>query len=147
MLELLDFYDDGPKNRDGVWVDVGNEARVKIRPMDNPDYRTFTQAAKIKSGKGPMSDEQVKNLLEEAVAHTVLVDWEGIGLQGEVQKYSEEQALRIFKALPKFLDLVVTLAYEEERFREDEVQDVLDKLRPTSAGASSGAAKSSGSKS
>jgi len=145
-VELLDYYTDGPKHRDGVWVELGT-ARLLLAPMDNPAYKAFTQEAKIKRGKGKATEEDIRTLLEEAVAHTVVRGWEGVELNGEAVEYSPEFAIRAFRALPGFLDTVVTLAYEEERYREDEVEDVLEQLRPTSAGASNGAAKSSGSKS
>ena len=133
-MDLLDFYTDGPKSREGVWVAVPGGAELKIRRMDNPDYKAFVQRVRAERGRRIASDEETREVLREAVAATILLDWRGVEFDGEPVDYSAEYAIRAFEALPAFLDQVVNLAYTAELFREDEIDDAVKSLRPTSGG-------------
>jgi hypothetical protein len=145
-MELLDFNTSGKKATEGVWVPMGADGSLRIARMDNPKYKAFIQEARKQRGRRAPSDEETRELLKKAVAKTVLLDWKGVTLNGEKVKYSPAYAERVFDALPGLLDQVVNIAYDETLFREDEIDDVVEQLRPTSAGALSGAAKSSSSK-
>lgn len=145
-MELLDYYTDGPKSREGVWVDQPGGGRLLIARMDNPRYKAILQEQRKRGGRRRPTDEETHEFLKEAVAKTVLLNWEGIELDGKAVKYNVTYAMQVFDALPTFLDTVVNQAYDEALFREDEVEDVVKQLRPTSGGTSSGGTKSSGSK-
>jgi hypothetical protein len=147
-MELLDYYTDGPKSTDGVWIDQGDGGRLRIARMDNPNYKKHVQQArtKLKLRRGAMSDEETKEVLKDAVAHTILLDWEGVTIDGETVPYRPDYALKVFDALPSFLDMVVNLAYTEDYFREEEISGVVEDLRPLSNGSSNGAIKQAGSK-
>lgn len=145
-MELLDFNTTGKKATEGVWVPMFDGGELRIARMDNPKYKAWIQEARKARGKRRPTDDETKELLKKAVAATVLLDWKGVTLNGEEVKYSPEYAERVFDALPGLLDQIVNLAYDESLFREDEIDDVVEQLRPTSAGASSGQAKSASSK-
>lgn len=144
-MELLDFYTDGPKSRLGVWLDQPGGGRLLVARMDNPKYKAYIQQARKKRHRrGNVTDEQTKEILKEAVAHTILLDWEGVKVNGKEVEYSPQYAIQVFDALPSFLDQVINIAYEEEHFREDEITDVVEQLSPLSSGSSNGASKPNG---
>lgn len=145
-MDLLDFHTSGEKAQNGVWIPMGGGTELLIARMDNPKYKAFIQEARQKRGRRRATDEETQEVLREAVAKTVLLDWRGLTLNDEEVPYSTDYAMKLFKTLPAFLDQVVNLAYDETYFREDEIDDVVDQLRPTSAGASSGETRSASSK-
>lgn len=147
-MELLNYYTDGPKSQQGVWVEQAGGGRLLIARMDNPNYKAHIQNArtKLKLRRGAMTEEETQEVLKDAVAHTILLDWEGVEVNGVEVEYSPAYALKVFDALPSFLDVVVNFAYNEELFREDEVEGVVEQLAPLSGGSSSGATKKAGSK-
>lgn len=145
-MELLDFNTSGKKSTEGVWVPMADGGKLRIARMDNPKYKAWIQEARKERGRRRPTDDETRELLKKAVAATVLLDWKGVTLNGEAVDYTPEYGERVFDALPGLLDQVINMAYDESLFREDEIDDVVEQLRPTSAGASSGATKSASSK-
>jgi len=124
------FQTDEQKEVDGVWVPLSATARLKIARMGNRKYRDC-----IKRLSGPYRVAGLNNqipgdvyqqLVREAVAETILVDWEGITTDGLPRPYSKAAALTFCTELKDFYDFVLTAADSMETFRVNG-QAVLEK--------------------
>lgn len=63
-------------------------------------------------------DDVFTEITREAVAETILVDWEGITREGVPVPYSKEEALSALRQMKDFYELVVGTANSIEHFRE-----------------------------
>ena len=118
-MNLLEFYTKGAKATEGVWIDVGDGTRLKIARMDNP-----------KIGRRP-SDELAQEVIIDAAAHTLLLDWEGLKLGDEEVPYSTDYAAKLMRELKGFHEMILGYAYDGQNFREDEIDGIVAELRPT----------------
>ena len=129
-MNLLEFYTKGAKATEGVWIDVGDGTRLKIARMDNPNYTAFIQTQKAKIGRRP-SDELAQEVIIDAAAHTLLLDWEGLKLGDEEVPYSTDYAAKLMRELKGFHEMILGYAYDGQNFREDEIDGIVAELRPT----------------
>lgn len=109
--------------QEGVWVDLGDGARVRIARRDTVRYREtlrkesapYRQVARA----GLLSDETSNQILVKVLARTVLLDWEGITEDGQPVPYSYENAVRLLTTYRDFLEFVTTASGEAEAFKAE----------------------------
>lgn len=118
------FKTDEAKEQEGVWVPLDETTRLRIARMKNARYKAALQrkleGQKFQVRAQAMTDEAYQKILNEVVAETILVDWEGITEQGVPLPYSVENAMHLLTVYPDFRDSVVlTAANDAELFRPD----------------------------
>jgi len=119
------FRQDLDKQIHGVWIDAKPGVRFKIARWANVKFREkirqLVERKKEELGALKISLEESTELVKEAAAHTVLLDWEGIaGSDGRPLAYSPEAALEWFRdpELADFYEWVQTEAENREHFRK-----------------------------
>jgi len=128
----------------GVWHDVGDGLRLKIARANNPRYvRLFNELVapyRRMIQAGTLPDDKQAALTAEAVSKTILLDWEGMHIDGVATPYSQPLAKQILEQprYTSFFTLVMTLAQDEAAYREREIQIDLGERRATSNGGLSG---------
>lgn len=123
----MDFYTqfatDEKAEVEGVWVPVNPKARIKVARLGNPRHRECvrrkTALYKMAGSATTIPDEVWAQISREAVAETILVDWDGEGVtrDGKPVPYSKEEALKLICARKDFYQLVITLAENMDTFR------------------------------
>lgn len=116
------FKMDETREENGVWVDFGDDVKIKIRRLKakaSTDARAELDkpfANEIR--RGTMNPETAKDLALKQVAKGVIADWKGINFPGEpMLPYTPENAYRILKALPELADNIIGIAADAEVFK------------------------------
>lgn len=93
------YQTDEKAELDGVWVPLSGTAKLKIARAGNPRHaacmkRLLTPYVKPGMRTTDVADEIFQAVAREAMAETILVDWDGIVKDGAPLPYSKEEALR-----------------------------------------------------
>lgn len=115
------FKTDEQKEVGGVWVPLSATARIKVARMGNARYRDcikrLSAPYRVTGLANQIPQEVYQQLVRDAVAETILVDWDGITTDGQPVPYSRETALKFCTELKDFYDFVLTAADSMETFR------------------------------
>ncbi len=142
-----EFETDKEAEAEGVWVDLGDGAKVLVARFSNPAHEKAIRRLQkpyrsiLNSGrqlpKDVADDITVKSLVE-----AVLLGWEGMtDRDGAVLPYTPANADKLLRDLPDFRNVVATLAMSAETFRLEALRDAEGNSPTSSDGKSSGAAK------
>ena len=114
-----EFAFDETLSVEGVWVSIGDGADLLVARMNNPKYRKHLRRALLPYTRrgGTMSEKQNREVLVDATANCILLDWKGMSEDGKVLKYSVEEAKRLFFDYEDFFQLVIGLAADNENYR------------------------------
>lgn len=135
-MDLKNFRLDTEKADDGVWVDMGNNAQIKIAWMNNPAYvKLFTQLSKPYARlakQGQLPEDKAKTIMAEVMSKTILLDWQGLKIDDQVVPYSQKKAQEILLApeYAPFFTFVVETAQDEANFRQEEIEQELGESQP-----------------
>lgn len=130
--------------KDGVWVPLDAETRLKIAQWLNPNHRKYLQRLLDPHKRALRLDNMDQSLMEQmeadAIAKAVLVGWEGLKDNGKELKYSHAEAMRLLTdpELTWFLDFVREQAQSLSNFRDAEVEDEVEAVGKPSSGSSIG---------
>jgi hypothetical protein len=117
------------KELEGVWVDIGEGARVLIARANNlhylARYRELTKPYWQQIRGQKLDIEKHVEIVTKCVAETVLLGWEGMqelvdGKPVDVP-YTKEKAFEYLRDVGDFRELIQTIADQQFRFREEEV--------------------------
>lgn len=117
---------------EGVWHEVDAGFRVKVARMNNPEYvRVFNRLSapyRQAAVAGTLSEEKKAMLAAEAIARTILLNWESLYIDDEEIPYSIEKAQEILRdpQYSPFFTLVMQFAQENETFRQQEIETELE---------------------
>lgn len=143
------YATDPKKESEGVLIDVAinddkSIAQMKIRRMgqSNKEFtkRFATLSKKFKMLKGNKAELENK-ALREAFVETCLIGWQNIenineALPGTVKEeymgFSQENALKLFTALPELFDFVVGQAIDLETFQSAANEEIAKNSFPSS---------------
>ncbi|CTQ45771.1 hypothetical protein [Roseibium aggregatum] len=112
---------------EGAWVDIGDGCKVKVARANNSEYTKKMQklskphAAQARAGN--LGEELATEILCEAMAETILLDWEGLKDGGKVVPYSTNAAFEILRDVPDFRSFIFDLASEAAVFRNEINED------------------------
>ncbi len=121
MEIVKQFAVDNEKAAHGVWVPISQDARLKIARTNNPNFRRvfrkliapYTAAIRTNS----LSDDLDEKIMVQAMAETILVDWQGITENGEPVPYTVEKAKEYLMHEP-FREMVSTFSRDLELFKQ-----------------------------
>lgn len=132
------YATDATLEKEGVWVDIGEGARVRVARSDNPNFVKCLQSKakpyRVQSRNRTLSDEVANKVLIETMAETILLDWDGIQKDGKTLPYSKENAVLLLTDLKDFRRIITELADESETFRKQEMEESEKNLKPSSGG-------------
>lgn len=129
------FATDPSKEDDGVWHHLDKvrnpEARVKVARMANdrynsrlqelrlqPEYEMYVaqEGQELTEGQIKRNREIVRTTMRKAMAHAVLVDFEGLKYKGKPLEYSEENAEMLLTHMD-FMEVIYALANDAANYR------------------------------
>jgi hypothetical protein len=111
---------------DGVWIDYNTVFRVKVAKIGCRKYKSFLAEAQKphtrQITRGTMDQDLMEQITRKALAHAILIDWEGLlGEDGELLPYTEDNAYEVLTECEDFCDEIIALAKDQDNFRKDEV--------------------------
>ncbi len=115
------FRTDKQAEEEGVWIPLSATARIKVARIGNPKHTSALKRLSqpyVKPGMRltDLDDAVYTSVARQAIAETILVDWEGIEKDGNPLHYSKEAALDAC-GMEDFYTLVVNAASSLETFR------------------------------
>lgn len=117
------FKTDELKEREGIWEDLGEGAKVLIARIGNKNYteayRKVPKGVRRMIERGALMDSKVDDLICELIAATILLDWKEIEMSGKVVKYSPENAKKLLLELPEFREFIWEIANDFQRFHDE----------------------------
>ena len=126
-MDINKFKADKKKEEEGVWIDIGEDARIKVARLNNEKYknhfRRTTKPYRRQIRNGNLAEDVAERLLIDAMANTILLGWENLEEGGKAIKYSVENAKRILSESVDFRDLVSDAAGEIESYRIEDLEE------------------------
>lgn len=127
------FGTDKTKEQEGVWHDLGDDLRMKIARIGNPNYQKRFQALskphRRAIRRGTLSDDVAEKLMIQCLAETIVLDWEGLEENGEPVPYSMDEAIRILTDYPELRNYINDIANELEGYQEEENKEAEENLK------------------
>lgn len=126
-MDLNEFSVNDKLSVEGKWVPIGKSAELRIARLNNEPYRDFIKK-KLKPYKsamrsGVVDDDLMTEVLVQAMARYILLDWKGLTEKGEALVYNIETAERVLREKEPFRELVASLANDADLFREAEIEE------------------------
>lgn len=111
----------------GCWVSIGKDAKLRVARMNNESYREFikkkTKPYRSAMRAGTLDEDLMTEIVVQAMARHILLDWDGLTEKGAKIPYTVEKAEEILRTKEPFRDLVLSLSQDQELFQEAEVED------------------------
>ena len=141
-MDLNKLKLDSAKDAEGVWVNIGDGAEIKVARIGTKEYNKVVKAVtgphRTAIERGYMNDEEADKLSAKIFSQAVLLDWKGIQIDGVEVPYSQEKAAEILgnPDFSEFRGLVSDEAHKMDNFRQNEIETDVGKSEKPSAGNS-----------
>jgi|AntRauTorcE11897_2_1112592.scaffolds.fasta_scaffold00704_9 hypothetical protein len=120
------YKTDSSMEKDGIWFAITDETQFLVRRFGGANAQKVKQAtAKYykpfarQVENGTMSAEKEKEILVRSFVESCLVDWKGVEIDGEEQKFEKEKAIELFCNLPDLFESIYEYATATSSYRED----------------------------
>lgn len=126
-FRFSNFQTDESLESEGVWIDYTSGFRLKLARIGCPEYKEYM----IKHGKphvrgiekGHVDNDVAEQLLKNAIAETIIKDWEGLLDENDKEiPYSKETAKKLLETAHDFYEEVYELAKDREFFKAEETE-------------------------
>jgi hypothetical protein len=121
-MDLSVYAVDEKLAEEGIWrkLSIGH-GRVKVAKKDNPAYRACVSRIILAlPATADVNDEKVMDkILSQAMAETILVDWEDLADEGEELEYSHEAAFKMLDKYPEFREEVALISIERRNYNPE----------------------------
>lgn len=128
-FNLDELYVDPGRAAQGVWVDCFSGSKLKLAYSEGKAYKA--RLAKLyRQNRLEIDDtnedswDRIQEVTARALAECVLLDWEGIVINGEEVKYTVELGTQVLQQYPKLREFVIEKAAEPSTFREGLISKV-----------------------
>lgn len=126
-MDLSTFDVNDKLSIEGTWVPISKDASLKVARINNEKYREFvkqkTKPYRSAIRAGSVDEDLMTEIVVQAMARHVLLDWKGLTEKGTDITYSVETAERLLRDKEPFRDLVASLANDQQLFQEAEQED------------------------
>lgn len=125
-MDFKKLYMTDPAKAQGVWTEpdasgaryliarYGHQARARAEKLQAPYKRQFDN--------GSASPELRHQLLAQCLAETVLLDWDGLQIDGKLVAYSREAARQLLEQHEDFADFILKQAVDKANFDYEQEQ-------------------------
>lgn len=116
------FESDLDAEVEGVWVELGDGAEVRVARLNNARHnKVLDRLRRPYRNHRNIPDDVNEKIATQAMAEAILLDWKGIeDRDGNPISYSTEKAIELLSdpAMKNFRNRVAYIALEEESFRK-----------------------------
>jgi hypothetical protein len=140
-MKLSDFKFDASLAKEGVWVEIGEGASIKVAKLGHPDHRKLVNDLRkpyrsYELAKRELPDNVIREISSKSTAREILRDWKGItDDSGKEIPFSYDAALEALK-IDAFAAMVLGFAGDDSLFRETSVEEDSKNLQTSSSGKS-----------
>lgn len=122
MFDLSEEYGfDEQRAAQGVWMDLGKGARLRIAMIGTPTYRktVFLKAQQVsaRSRNVQVSFDQNDSLTLAVLSESIVLGWEGIYDEGKELPYSPANVVKFLTKYPRFRDDIEAFASNASNFQ------------------------------
>ena len=127
-MDLTNVKVDKKTQSEGVWVEYDNETSFLVARMGNPKFKQrFTALMSPHQRKfdaGKLDMEMQSQIMARAVSETILLDWQGLKMDGKELKYTKEKAFEILSdpTAEEFLAIIIEYAQDNENYRNEKLE-------------------------
>lgn len=124
-MDLNELKTDPKKSEQGTWVRLDDTTRIKIARFGSERFQEAFRArmAPTKKVKGrKLSDQENNEITVDIILDSILLDWEGMQLNGEEVPFSEAREILLNKKYKDFRLMLAEVADDIENFREEELE-------------------------
>lgn len=125
-FDINQYRTDADLKKQGVWIDLGGGARIRVASFDNEDFAAeFRRMIDPyqKMGQEVPDDEQ-QRIMIHCTARYIILDWEGIFDGEESLPYTVENAERLLTEIDFVRERVVSEARKFQNFRKQNAEAV-----------------------
>jgi hypothetical protein len=120
-MKFSSFATDLNLEESGVWVDLGDGARLKLARIGNPAYKKLMREKlkpyRTQAARAGISEDKFTEMTCDVLSKTVLIDWKGWeDDKGKEIPYSHKNAYDMLIGLKDFRAMVVDLADQQATF-------------------------------
>lgn len=115
---------------EGVWVPLGDGAKVKVARWNNPTHKALIEKLRrpfrslMMSGR-ELPDDKAEQITIESMVEAILLDWEGfVDENDNPLPFSKAASKQLLTEVKDFRDLISGLSVSGETFRKQEVEDI-----------------------
>jgi hypothetical protein len=119
-MEVTTAFADPNLEETGAWADYREGSKIKVARIGNMKFQRAL-ASQSRKNKANTDPERETKILCEAIAETVLLDWDGFTRNGAALPYSKDEAASLLFASMDFRNEVVEIATDMETFRNKRV--------------------------
>lgn len=125
-FDINNYRTDPALKKEGVWIDLGGGARIKVASFDNEDFSAqFRKMVEPYSKMGQeVPDEEQERIMTFCVARHIMLDWEGIFDGEDELPYTVENAERLISEIEFVRERVIGEARKFQNFRQQNVETV-----------------------
>lgn len=127
-LKISTFKTNAASEQEGVWVDIGSGAKIKVARMNNFAYedeirrlgKPHLRAIRL----GTLDHETLEKITIKAFSLHILKDWHGLDDDdGKPIPFSPEKAEELMTEHRDFYRMVQEFANEQDLYRKAETED------------------------
>jgi hypothetical protein len=120
------FKADSNLEKDGIWFNVGNGVRFRLRRFGGSNSQKLKLAmAKYHKPMARLIEldkltvEENTELMAKTFAEACLVDWENVEIDGEKAPCNFENAVKLFTKLPELFQVLYAQSQGFDSFKEE----------------------------
>lgn len=117
--------------QDGVWVEYDETTKFLIGGMNTPRYRRVYREALDKARtikRSRITDEQSDAINIEVMAKAVLLDWQGVHMDGAIYPATDENKIYVLTNCPQVREFIVARSTNFELFKRETVEEAKAQL-------------------
>lgn len=129
-MELSRFKEDKSALEDGRWFEFGT-SRIKMRSLSSEKSRTYRrdlekrEFSKYRMVKEEIPDKVLEDTLYRQIVDVIIIDWEGMKLDGQDFPYSKENARLLLEEFPPVRERIAAIVTDDLSFTENYGKDVV----------------------
>jgi hypothetical protein len=130
-MEIKKMLVDPQLEQSGVWVDYDETTKFLLGSLNSPRYRKIYREALEKARnirQSRMTDEQSDAINIEVMAKAVLLDWQGVHMDGNDYPPTDEHKIYVLKNCPQIREFVVARATNFELFKREATEEAKAEL-------------------
>ena len=124
---------------EGVWIHLGEEARVKVARLGNTKtqkaYRKIPKAIRRQMEDGTLGSTQTRQFMSKFLSAHILMDWDKLFDGGKaLPAYTSEIGVKFLIKYRRFQERVWELSLDDDLFNVGEVEEDAGNLSKRSSG-------------
>lgn len=127
-MELSNYKEDKTAIEDGRWFEIGS-AKIKLRSLASEKSKTYRrdlekkEFTKYRLLKEEVPASVLESTLYRQLVDVIILDWEGIKLDGEEFPYTKENATKLLNDYSSIRDRIAAIVSDDLSFTHKYSED------------------------